>query len=105
MQDQLILRAGESSSHILSEDDDEDEKKYDEEEENMGFVSGRRGNARSYRQKGGGVLSNAEKALKKGYAVSDLARNAMVNLRGQRDTLVDTLGTLRSMGSDLVRTE
>ena len=49
MQDQLILRAGESSSHILSEDDDEDEKKYDEEEENMGSVSGRRGNARSYR--------------------------------------------------------
>ena len=29
----------------------------------------------------------------------------MVNLRGQRDTLVDTLGTLRSMGNDLARTD
>ena len=37
--------------------------------------------------------------------MSNLARNAMVNLRGQRDTLIDTFGTLRSMSSDLVRTE
>ena len=43
--------------------------------------------------------------MKNGYAVSDLAQNAMVNLRSQRDTLVDTLGTLRSMGGDLTRTE
>ena len=37
--------------------------------------------------------------------MSDLARNAMVNLRGQRDTLIDTLGSLHSMSTDLVRTE
>ena len=73
------------------------------DDESAGFISGRRGNANSYRQRGG--LTNAEKALKNGLAVSDLARNAMLNLRGQRDQLVDTLGTLRSMGSDLVRTE
>ena len=81
--------------------DSDEEEKYDDE--SVGFISGSRGNANSYRQTKG--MSNAEKALKKGYAVSDLARNAMVNLRGQRDTLVDTLGTLRSMSSDLVRTE
>ena len=44
-------------------------------------------------------------ALKKGYAVSELARSAMGNLRGQRDTLIDSLGSLRDMSTDLIRTE
>ena len=105
MQDQLILRAGESSSRIGSDDSDDEERKYHDDDESTGFISGSRGNSRSYRQSKGGGLSNAEKALQKGYAVSGLARNAMVNLRGQRDTLVDTLGTLRSMGNDLARTD
>ena len=96
----MILRAGESSSGHILDSSDEEESKYDDEStrflKGTGTKKGRRG---------AGGLTNAEKALKKGYAVSDLARNAMVNLRSQRDTLVDTLGTLRSMGSDLVRTE
>ena len=37
--------------------------------------------------------------------MSDLARNAMLNLRGQRDTLIETFSTLRSMNTDLVKTE
>ena len=96
----MILRQGESSCRISS--DSEEENKFDDED--VGFISGSRGNSKSYRQKKGN-LTNVEKALKKGYAVSDLARNAMVNLRGQRDTLVDTLGSLRDMSGDLVRTD
>ena len=95
-----MLRAGESSSCISDLDSEEESK---DDEEDAGFLTRRRGNAHSYKQKGG--LSNGEKALKKGYAVSELARSAMVNLRGQRDTLVDTLSSLRQMGSDLARTE
>lgn len=81
VKDELILRAGESSSgHIYDSSDSEEEAKFDDE--STGFISGSRGNAKSYRQsKNGGPLTNAEKALKRGYAVSDLARNAMVNLR------------------------
>ena len=44
-------------------------------------------------------------ALKKGYDTNDLAKNAMLKLRGQRDQMIDTLGMLREMGTDLVRTE
>ena len=84
IKDKVILRAGESSSYI-SDDSDEENKTLlsaaQDDDDSAGFIPGRRGNARSYRQKGGG-LTNAEKALKKGYAVSELARNAMVNLRG-----------------------
>ena len=99
----MILRAGESSSgHILDSSSDEEESKFDDE--STRFLKGNNKGSKKGRR-GAGGLTNAEKALKKGYAVSDLARNAMVNLRSQRDTLVDTLGTLRSMGSDLVRTE
>ena len=100
IKDKVILRGGETSSYLSNEDDDSDEESKDD---TSGFISGRRGNANSYRQRGG--LSNAEKALSKGYEVSAMARNAMVNLRGQRDTLLDSLGSLRDMSTDLIRTE
>ena len=50
-------------------------------------------------------MTAAEKALKKGHAVSKLARGAMVKLVRQRETLVDTLGLMKEMGNDLMRTE
>ena len=80
MKDQLLIRAGESSSFIS--DDDSDEECKGDDDESMGLIPGRRGNAKSYRQKKGGAMTNAEKALKQGLDVSNLARNAMVNLRG-----------------------
>ena len=43
--------------------------------------------------------------LKTGYATSELARNAMLKLRGQRDQLVNTVSMVRDIGLDLVRTE
>ena len=100
IKDKVILRGGESSSYFSGDDENSDEESKDD---TSGFISGRRGNAHSYRQKNG--PSNVEKALKRGYDVSHLARNAMVNLRGQRDTLLDSLGSLRDMSSDLIRTE
>ena len=112
IKDKVLLRAGESSSYISDEDDEnyseEERKTYlgGDEDDTTGFISGRRGNAHSYRQRGsGGGLTSAEKALNKGYAVSELARSAMVNLRSQRDTLMDSLGSLREMSTDLIRTE
>ncbi len=76
-----MIPAGESSSFI-SDDDSDEECKGGDDDESMGLIPGRRGNAKSYRQKKGGPLTNAEKALKQGLDVSHLARNAMVNLRG-----------------------
>ena len=89
LQDKFVLRGVGDGSSMFSSDDDSDEERRrfgdDEDDEAVGLVSSNRGNSKSYRQKSGNnsaaagaaKLTNAEKALRKGYAVSDLARNAM----------------------------
>lgn len=46
-----------------------------------------------------------EDTTKLGHSTVNLARSAMMALRGQRDQIVNTVGLVRDIGTDLVRSD